>query len=192
MIWIKLQYLFRRDGHGRSVFHGFEHFFHLQGNLAVGRKAYRIILHTRRKPYFLDRSVQRVADKTEHFLVFLGFILYILLFGFALQSQILGSGRTEFLILIRRQSFNDKLIDVVRHIKNFVPLFLQQFGLRQSGDFFYAVAACVIDIFLVGLHAAHVLLKGNLLILGRGMEQQQILKLLFFKPEVIVNAELKA
>ena len=179
MVGIDFQHFFRRHGHGRSVFHGFEHFFHFQRNFSVRRKANRVVLHSLRQPYLFDGAVKRVFNKIAKRLVFLFFRLDFFFFGVAFKSQILGAHRTELFLFVTHKRFNDKFVHVVGHVKNLVTLILKNFGLGQLGNLFDAVAASVINVFLVLFHSADVFFKRNKLVLGGGMEQNKVFKLLF-------------
>ena len=128
-----------------------------------------------RQLHFLDLLAQRLLDKGQKALHFLGLFLGFLLFLLGLEAQILGGHVAELLFHVGHQGLGDELVHILGKQQHVVALLIQCLDLRQLGKPLPALAGGKVDLLLTLRHGVHILLEGNQLTLFVAVEQQQIL-----------------
>ena len=130
---------------------------------------------------------QGLLQEGEALLIAVGFVGLLLI----AQLQIPVNGGAEGLVLVLLQHVRQELVGLVGEVQDLHVVVLQQLRLGHMVDGVHGVAGGEIDELLVRLHPGHILRQGHGLLLGGGVEQQQVLQLLLLGPVVVQGAQLQ-
>ena len=149
------------------------------------------MLYERARESYSAYLADSVLHCCEHLLarLVLALRLFLLLVGGKVER--LRSHVLEFLVGIFSEHLEGKFVYVVGEVKHLVALRLDRLHLRKHLYLFYRLARRVVDFLLLLLHSVGVFLERDVLLLARGLKEQEILQNVLVHTVVGIDSVLK-
>ena len=171
---------------GEVWLHGGEVLLHFEGHALAAGEADGMGLQLAGGLHLIHPASQRLLQEIQRLLMIRRLRLLLVP-----QLQIAVHGGAECLVAVGAEDIGDELVGLIGEVQDLHAAVLQQLRLGQMIHRLHAVAGGVIDILLLLRHPGNVLTQRHQLLLGGGVEQQQILQLLLHGAVVVQGAELQ-